>query len=228
MSGMQEVAMEQQMVCEAQIMNQASAQPSYSANCEAIWIQGAQQGDLSGFNQLVLAHQDGVFRWVVSLVYDDMLAEDITQWTFVTAFEKLSTFRGGSFRAWLFRIARNRSFDEMRRRKNHAAVSLDDSTDSDHDRLEVLPDGSPLPEEELIKIEQAAMIENLLSRLPETFQQTLRLIDMEGMDYQEAADVLGLPLGTVKSRLARARLKIRDSFQKTVQQEDLFLYRWQS
>lgn len=219
--------MEQQMVFESHLSQPSSALPPTAAS-EAILISAAQRGDMDAFNRLVLDHQDGVFRWVVSLVYDDMFAEDITQWTFVTAYEKLSTFRGGSFRAWLFRIARNRSYDELRRRKNHASLSLDGAAEDERDRLEMLPDGNPLPEEEMIKIEQAAAVEALLSRLPESFQQPLRLIDMEGMDYQEAADVLGLPLGTVKSRLARARHKMRDSFQERIQQEDLFRYHWQA
>ena len=96
-----------------------------SPNLEATLIHDAQEGDLSAFNLLVLGHQDNLFRWVFYLVHDVALADDITQATFVAAYEKMHTFRGRSFRAWLFRIARNRSYDEMRRRMRRPTVSLD-------------------------------------------------------------------------------------------------------
>lgn len=202
--------MEQEMVWETQPYESFNRQAGFVPNRETQLIHAAQQGELSAFNQLVLDYQDGLYRWAISLVNDAMLADDITQWTFVTAYEKLSSFRGGSFRAWLFRIARNRSFDELRYRKSRATVSLDEDPDDGSDRFEVLPDRHLLPEDEVVMREQAIKIETLLKRLPDTFQQVLRLVDMEGMVYQEAADVLNMPLGTVKSRLARARLKMRD------------------
>lgn len=202
--------MEQEIAWERLPFDATAKQPDTALTQETQRIRAAQQGEIAAFNRLVLEYQDSVYRWALSLVNDDMLADDITQWTFITAYEKLSSFRGGSFRAWLFRIARNRSFDELRYRRSHASVSLDESPEDDRDPFEWLPDGRSLPEDELVASEQAEKIHRLLNSLPETFQQVLRLIDMEGMVYQEAADVLNLPLGTIKSRLARARLKMRD------------------
>lgn len=175
-------------------------------------IRAAQAGDLSAFNRLVRAHQDSLYGWALSLVKDPDLAEDITQATFITAYEKLSIFRGGSLRAWLFTIARNRSFDELRRQKRHPALSLDSTPDGEdeHDLLSFLPGQDLRPEEIYEANELAIAIEHLVARLPGQFQQALRLVDIHEMDYQEAAEVLGLPLGTLKSRLARARLKMRD------------------
>lgn len=175
-------------------------------------IRAAQAGDLSAFNHLVGVHQDSIYGWVLSLVNDSDLAEDITQATFITAYEKLSIFRGGSLRAWLFTIARNRSFDELRRQKRRPILSLDNSPDSEEERdlLSFLPGQDLRPEDIYEANEQAIAIDRMIARLPATFQEVIRLVDLEEMDYNEAASVLGLPMGTLKSRLARARLKMRE------------------
>lgn len=178
-------------------------------------IHTAVKGNLASFNQLVILHQDSLFWWAYSLVNDETLAEDITQSTFITAYEKLSAFRSGSFKGWLFTIARNRSYDELRRKKRRPSVSLEDATEEDHNWLETLRDSALLPEDALLVSEQSEMIERMIRNLPEVFQQVVRLIDLEGLDYQDAAKILDLPLGTVKSRLTRARLKLRDMFQQS-------------
>ena len=183
-------------------------------NEETRLIQSAVTGNLAAFNQLVEMYQDSLYWWAFSLVKDEALAEDIVQSTFITAYERLSSFRGGSLKGWLFTIVRNRSYDELRRRKRHPSLSLEEHTEDDLSILELIPDSIPNPEDFLITIEQGEMIDQMLNRLPDAFQQVVRLIDMEGLDYQDAADILGLPLGTVKSRLTRARLKMRYFFQK--------------
>lgn len=172
-------------------------------------VQSAAKGDLEAFNRLVILHQDSLYWWVVSLVKDEAQAQDITQLAFITAYEKLSTFRKGSFKAWLFTIARNRSYDELRQRKRRPSLSLDDSAEDDRDRLEMLPDSAMPPEAALLASEQSELVERMINSLPDGFQQVVRLIDLEGLDYQDAAKVLDLPLGTVKSRVTRARLKMR-------------------
>jgi len=178
---------------------------------ESDLIQSARGGNLAAFNRLVLTYQDRLYGWVFSLVKDESLADDLTQAAFILAYEKLNTFRGGSFRAWLFKIGRNLSFDELRRKKRHPWISLDEPLVEGGTRglLDLIPDPGQSPEWAVEKAEQAAWVNQLLQRLPEGFQQALRLVDMEGMDYQEAAEVLGLPLGTVKSRVSRARWKFR-------------------
>jgi RNA polymerase sigma-70 factor, ECF subfamily len=188
--------------------NQTALAPSTEANL----VFAAQHGDLSAFNELVLAHQDGLYRWVVSLVQDEALADDITQLVFISAYQKISTFRGGSLRAWLFQIARNRSYDILRQQKHRPTVRLDDDPQDEQvgGLLSVLPSTDPSPEEALIQAEQASQLLRLLNSLPAPFRQVLELVDLNEMDYQQAADVLGLPLGTVKSRVVRARLKLRD------------------
>ena len=177
-------------------------------------LQSAVTGDLDAFNRLVIQHQNSLYWWVFSLVNDEAQAEDITQSAFITAYEKLHSFRSGSFKAWLFTIARNRSYDELRRKKRRPSFSLDDAGAEDRERFDLLPDGAPLPEEALLASEQSERIDQLIGRLPDAFQQVVRLIDIEGLDYQEAAEILNLPLGTVKSRLTRARMKMRSLFEQ--------------
>ena len=183
-------------------------------NDETRLIQSAVTGNLAAFNQLVEMYQDSLYWWALSLVKDEAVAEDIVQSAFITAYERLSSFRGGSIKGWLFTIVRNRSYDELRRKKRYPSLSLEEHTENDLSVLELIPDSIPKPEDFLITIEQGEMIDQMLNRLPAAFQQVVRLIDMEGLDYQDAADILGLPLGTVKSRLTRARLKMHCFFQK--------------
>lgn len=193
------------------IANQVTIETSPASGDDARLIEKALHGNLSAFNTLVLAYQDSLYRWALSLVSDEAIADDITQVTFIAAYEKLTSFRGGSFRSWLFTIARNRAIDELRRLKRRPTLSLDTPSDEDERELHaVIPDRAPLPEEALLAAEQAEYIQSLLRRLPVEFQQVLRLVDIEELDYQETADILGLPLGTIKSRLARARLRMRD------------------
>ncbi len=175
-------------------------------------VEAAQRGDLSAFNQLVLAYQDDLYGWVISHVEDEQTAEDITQQVFITAYQKLHTLRDGSFRAWIFRIARNRSIDEIRFRRRHPSVSLDNQPRDEEagDLLSVLPGDAPLPEEAVIQSEQSRWLHQLLERLPDHFRKVILLVELYEMDYQEAAVVLNLPLGTLKSRVSRARLRMRD------------------
>lgn len=209
---------EQDMFCDHVLTYQEADRPDQNRAMKLVnaretnLIEAAQRGDVSAFNQLVLAYQDDIYGWVASLVWDAATAEDITQHTFVTAYQKIPTFRGGSLRAWLFRIARNRSFDEMRYHQRRPTVSLDGDPQDEEtiDKLSVLPADAPLPEEAVIQSEQTGWLMQLLDMLPEPFRQALQLVDLYEMDYQEAAGVLGLPLGTVKSRVARARARMHE------------------
>jgi RNA polymerase sigma-70 factor, ECF subfamily len=214
-----EVKMEQEMVWHDALVNQRTEKSQkniLSKSCavnDDHLIAGAKRGNLAAFNRLVRSYQDDVYHWVLSLVRDEALADDITQLTFVAAYEKLHTFRGGSLKAWLFRIAHNRSIDEMRSEKRYPALSLDRSTEDEelYSLFSVLSSDEPTPEEALIQAERSGWLLKLVENLPEPFRQTLALVDLYDMDYREAAEVLGLPPGTVKSRVSRARVKLRES-----------------
>lgn len=206
------------MICEHMLPNHgtdlmAKAQAfRIDTTLEATLVKAAQQGDLSAFNQLVLTYQDDLYGWVVSYVQDERTAEDITQQVFITAYQKIKTMRLVSFRAWIFKIARNRSIDELRYRRRHPSLSLDDNPQDEEsgDLLSILPDQGLTPEWAVIQSEQAARLNQLLMSLSEPYRQALFLVDLYEMDYQEAAQVLNLPLGTLKSRVSRARLWIRE------------------
>lgn len=173
---------------------------------ESALISNARQGDLAAYNELVLQYQDVVYSHTLHLLGDPNSADDITQDTFIRAFEKIGGYRGGSFRAWLLRIARNLSFDEMRKWKTHTLLPFE-YTRPDGEEQEAVwsVDPDPLPE---AQVEQHQLRDNLnacLDLLPESARSVLLLVDAQGLDYNEAASVLGIPTGTVKSRLARAR-----------------------
>jgi len=184
---------------------------------EQQWIQAARKGDLEAFNNLVLTYQDSLYNWVCYLVHDPNLAEDVTQTVFITAYEKISGFRNGSFRSWLFQIAKNRSIDLYRSQQRHPTISLNDtiSDENEQDRIEWLQDDSPPPDQQFEAQEQANMIQQLLQRLPEDYRNVLVLVDMHELDYEEAAQALRIPLGTVKSRLVRGRLRLREMAKET-------------
>jgi RNA polymerase sigma-70 factor (ECF subfamily) len=171
------------------------------------WVQAALRGDLEAFNQLVLAFQDDLFSWVYHLVSDPSLADDITQWVFITAYQKLNTFRNGSFRGWLFQIAKNRSYDEIRRQQRHPMISLQQPIheETGGELQDWIQDSGISTEGRVEQQERANAVHQLLAQLPEEHRQVLLLIDLNELNYKEAAEVLRVPVGTVKSRLARAR-----------------------
>lgn len=179
---------------------------------ENLWVQAAQAGDLEAYNHLVQAYQGPLYHWVLHLVDDPALADDITQITFLAAYQKLHTFHGGSLRAWLFKIARNRAYDALRAFQRHPMTSLNDSQGDEDDRepLELILAGDLSPEEVAVLGEQAEQVYRVLDQLPSSFHAVLELVDLNAMEYQEAAQILNIPIGTLKSRLARARQKFRE------------------
>ena len=132
---------------------------------------------------------------------------------FISAYNNLSSFRGGSFKAWLLRVVTNKCYDELRRQKRHPETELNPIMDDGEDEIESpswMEDDAPSPEE---RSEQSLLheaIEECITRLPEDFRIVAVMIDVQDFEYQEVADAIGKPLGTVKSRLARARHKLRE------------------
>ena len=178
---------------------------------EKTLIVRSQQGDLEAFNQLVLHYQDGLYRYAMSMVNDSDLAEDVTQESFIKAFQNIKTLYGDSFRAWLFKIATNTAHDITRRTARHPLIPLY-PTDENDEELESpywLIDPNFSVEETVQSDETSARLRQLLDELPEVHRNVLTLIDLQDMDYTEAAKILNIPLGTVKSRLARARLQLK-------------------
>jgi RNA polymerase sigma-70 factor, ECF subfamily len=178
---------------------------------EQVFIQAAVKGDLDAFNELVLIYQDVIYRHVFCLTKDDDKAADAAQETFIKAYLKIAQFRGGSFKAWLMRIGTNIVLDELRQQKRRPLVPLLPPLDDDEEieSPQWLTDCSTMPE---TVFDQRAFLQDLqkaLDALPVHYRLVMNLIDIEGLDYQEAAQALHLPLGTVKTRLMRARLLLR-------------------
>lgn len=178
-------------------------------------IQAAQQGDLDAFNRLVLAYQDLVYTQAYRMMGESDAAEDAAQEAFISAYRSLHSFRGGSFRGWLLRIVTNACYDELRRKKRRPTVPLEPLT-SDDEEMESpswIADEGELPEESVLRAELGVQIQRCLDELPDEFRVIVVLVDIQGFDYHEAAQVVAKPVGTVKSRLSRARMRLRDCLQ---------------
>jgi RNA polymerase sigma-70 factor (ECF subfamily) len=178
-------------------------------------IEAAQRGDLDAFNQLVLNYQDMMHRISLRTVNDEAAADDATQNAMIQAFRNIKSFRGGSFRSWLARVTVNASYDEMRKWKRQPCVSLE-QVNNDGEEIESLPwlvDSSDGPEEQFTSTELRGAIQACVKSLIPDYRLVVVLVDVEGMSYEEAARVAHIPVGTVKSRLARARMQLRKMLQ---------------
>lgn len=178
---------------------------------DAKLIERASAGDLAAFNQLVLRYQNLAYSHAYAMLGNRAQAEDATQEGFVRAFQAMNTVRGGSFRAWLLKIVTNSAYDILRRSYRHPTQPLLPE-DEDGEELESaawLVDPSADVQEIVEQNELSKQIYEALGELPEAFRTVLTLIDVNGMDYVEASESLNVPLGTVKSRLARARLQMQ-------------------
>ena len=176
-------------------------------------IQSARQGNVDAFNDLVLAYQDRIYNAAYRIMGDPASADDITQDAFITAFRKLEQFRGGSFGAWLTRIAVNLCYDELRRDKRHSADSLDDNEDFDIEADIRLTSDDPGPESSFHQAELTSAIERCFQALPAEFRIVAVMADVEEYSYEEIANITSISLGTVKSRISRARVRLRDCLQ---------------
>lgn len=179
---------------------------------EQALIHDAQAGNLDAFNALVLHYQDSVFNTALRILGDEDIAADATQEAFLSAFRSIASFRGGSFKAWLMRTVTNACYDELRRQKRRPTTPLepenDDGEEMDSPRWLADPNMSPEQKAEADEVEHA--IQHCLDNLPVEFKTVVVMADIQGMDYSEVAIAVRVPLGTIKSRLARARLRLRE------------------
>lgn len=173
-------------------------------------IQAAQRGDLSAFNELVLHYQNRVFNLAYRIMGDEDSAADATQEAFISAYQAINGYRGGSFRAWLMRIVTNACYDELRRRKRRPTSSLEALYVTDAAPGEPMVTGLEGPEASAQRQDLNRALQAGLQALPAEQRVALVLSDVQGYNYQEIANITGASLGTVKSRLSRARAKMRD------------------
>jgi RNA polymerase sigma-70 factor (ECF subfamily) len=178
-------------------------------------LRSARGGDLAAFNGLVQLYQRQLFNVCYRTLGNADDAADATQDALLSAFRGLKSFNGpaGGLRGWLLRIAINTCYDELRRRQRRPTDSLDadPNPDADHEQsaAERVADPTPSPEQRTLSAESARNIQQAIDRLPVEQRMTVILCDVQGLSYEEAAQVMSSELGTVKSRLSRARAQLR-------------------
>ena len=182
---------------------------------ERTLIARGQEGDRAAFNALVEKYQSAAYALALRMLGDPDTAADVTQEAFFSAYRALATFHGSSFRAWLLRIVSNGCYDVFRARGRQPVTSLeallehDDSSSSDSRLPTTMVDPSWSPEETALRGETISTIEAALLLLPPEQRLAVVLCDIQGMAYEEVARIMETPLGTVKSRIARARAQLR-------------------
>lgn len=183
----------------------------------------AKRGEIASFNALVTRHERAVFNVCLRMLRDVEAAEDATQDTFIKAWSALDTYRGGLVRAWLLRIATNRCYDLLRVKQRRPADSLDASA------IETTPDWSSQiatddddPEVASLRGELGRRLESALASLPDDQRLIVILADVQGYSYEEVAAIADIAVGTVKSRLSRARSRLRDLLRADPAGQELF------
>ncbi len=183
------------------------------------FIRAAQKGDTASFNQLVRAYQVQVYRTAYRVLGDQAAAEDATQDAFISAFKHIRSYRGGSFKAWLLRIVTNACYDQLRVRQRRPTASLEALLIDPDDPAPGIDRAAPdSPQDAAERQELNAAIQKGLQTLPADQRMTLVLVDIEGFSYEEVAESTNANVGTVKSRLSRARAHLRDFL---MEQEEL-------
>ncbi len=184
---------------------------------ESSLVYSAQHGDLEAFNLLVDRYQGLLFRIALRMLGDEDDAADAAQLAWISAFRNLNGFRGGNLRTWLARVVVNTCYDEIRRRHRRREVPLQQVT-AEGQEIEVdcwLADPVPGVEDIVDAKEFDNAVGKCLQTLAPVYRSMLVLVDIEGMSYEEAALASHVPMGTVRSRLARARMALRDKLQAT-------------
>ena len=184
-------------------------------------IRAAQAGDLDAFNQLVVRHESAVFSVCMRLLRDVAQAEDAAQDTFIRAWGAVSSFRGGLVRPWLLRIATNRAYDILRSRSRRPTWSLD------AEPFEVQPEwtsqaSDEAPETFAARSELAGVLEHALGELPEDQRVAILMSDVQGYGYEDIAQLTGVAVGTVKSRISRGRSALRNLLRDSTEHRELF------
>ncbi len=201
-------------------MDKEIKKPVGSSDPDAALVRAIQAGDMAAFDQLVLKHKDKLFNMVCWFLGDYQEANDCSQEIFIKVVKSIKKFRfESSFSTWLYRIASNTCKNRLKSsayRWKKKTVPLENPESSEQgNRSYEIQNGSPSPANELEKKGRLMMIQKAINALPEEQNRVIVLRDIQGLSYQEIADVTGLNLGTVKSRLARARIELRNKLNRT-------------
>lgn len=174
-------------------------------------IHRAAKGDEAAFEQLLTQHEKSVYSLCLRMTGNPDDAMDVSQEVFLRVWRNLGSYQfDAAFSTWLFRIASNACIDFLRakKRRNDVSLTMEDENDGEEKELSV-PDPELLPEEQLLAKEQQQAVLRAMDALPPDHREILQLRVIENLPYEEIADILGVKVGTVKSRLARARNLLR-------------------
>jgi len=210
-------------------MNALMNQKMYDCSCqeydiltdEELLITYRTKGDRTAFEELVRRYERELYNYLRHYLGNAEMAEDVFQATFFQIHQKCELFKEGrAFRPWLYRIATNQAINAIRRNKRHLAISLDAETQCDESRWNIyaaeLSSEETDPSETVLDMERGNQVREAVEQLPETLRQVLYLVYFQGMKYHEAAETLGLPFGTIKSRLNVAFKRLQFVLAKAV------------
>ena len=175
----------------------------------AALIERARAGDGRAFEELAQRDERALYRHAARIVGPGADAEDVVQDSFISAWRSIRSFEGASFRAWLFRIVTNRALDRLRAAKRRAELPLEPSEDEEATWAEPAAGGPDLADIAASR-EAVGLVEEALASIPADQRAALLLRDVEGFAYEEIALMTGVELGTVKSRIHRGRLAVRN------------------
>ncbi len=183
---------------------------------ELALVQAAKKGDLEAFSELVHRYDRNVFRIAQHITHNEEDAQDVVQDAFLKAYQNLAQFQGASkFYTWLVRIAVNEALMKLRKRRTEKTVSLDEEVETGDGSIpREVADWSPNPEQLYGQSELGDILKKTIQGLPPGFRTVFVLRDVEGLSTEETAEMLGLSVPAVKSRLLRARLQLRERLAK--------------
>ena len=186
-----------------------------ASDWERRWIDLAQDGDAEAFERIVLFYQEKVFNLAYRLLGHREEAEDLTQEVFINVFRHISEFRGESqFSTWIYQVTMNHCRNRLkylRRRYHHATESLDDPVSTEEGEMgKELADEGEMPEDMLYRRQVQELVQIALGRLRQEYREAVVLRDIQNLSYQEISEILGVPEGTIKSRLHRARWELKE------------------
>lgn len=183
---------------------------------ELALVQQAKDGDLEAFSELVRRYDRNIFRIAQHITHNEEDAQDVVQDAFLKAYQNLEQFQGNSkFYTWLVRIAVNEALMKLRKRRNDRTVSIDEDVETDEGTMpREVADWSPNPEQLYGTSELGDILKKTIQGLPPGFRTVFALRDIEGLSTEETAEMLGLSVPAVKSRLLRARLQLRERLAK--------------
>ncbi len=179
---------------------------------EELLVSKAKAGDVAAFEQLIEAYQKKVYNLALRMTGNQEDAADLAQEAFIRVFRSISGFKEqSSFSTWIYRITTNVCLDEIRKRKNRKVISIDEDIHMDDGEMkrQIVSD-DPLPDEMAERAELRNIVNDAINSLPEDQKVVITLRDLNGLSYEEIAQVLGIPGGTVKSRINRARQALRN------------------